>query len=445
MGWPLVGQMWAFFVAFKFGRPDSFLASFISRYGRTGIYKTFIFGGPSIIVCTPETCKRVLTDDQLCIPGYPKATLKLMGNRSFHGISPAEHKRLRRLTASPINGLEALTLFVGKIENILAPSMEKWAESGQPVELMTEMNKVTYTVITNILFGVNVDYDVQMMERLFYDLAQGLISIPINLPGRTFHKALKARRKLVKILQANLDKRRRLKNKKEQATEEKDVLDLLMEVEDEDGERLDEEVIIDVSLMFLLADHETSAHATMWAAIFLKEHPEILQKLKKEQEEIIRRRPPTQKGLTLKEIRQMDYLSKVVDETLRRGNISFAVFREATTADVNINGYLVPKGWRIVVYLREIHVDPETYAKLEEFDPSRWEQTVKAKGGTFLPFGGGNKLCPGMDLAKLEMSIFLHRFVLHYDMERLNPNSPMVYLPGPRPSDHCLVKFTKKH
>ncbi|XP_039166844.1 ent-kaurenoic acid oxidase-like [Eucalyptus grandis] len=175
MGWPLVGQMWAFFRAFKFGRPDSFLARFISRFGRTGIYKTFIFGSPSIIVCTPETCKRVLTDDQHFIPGYPKATSKLMGNRSFHGISPAEHKRLRRLTAAPINGLEALTLFVSKIEDILGPSMEKWAESGQPVALMTEMNKVTltYMVITNILFGANVDYDIQKMESIFYDLAHG--------------------------------------------------------------------------------------------------------------------------------------------------------------------------------------------------------------------------------------------------------------------------------
>jgi len=163
------------------------------RFGRTGIYKTFIFGSPSIIVCTPETCKRVLTDDQHFIPGYPKATSKLMGNRSFHGISPAEHKRLRRLTAAPINGLEALTLFVSKIEDILGPSMEKWAESGQPVALMTEMNKVTYMVITNILFGANVDYDMQKMESLFYDLAQGLISIPINFPGCTYHKALKVK------------------------------------------------------------------------------------------------------------------------------------------------------------------------------------------------------------------------------------------------------------
>ncbi|KAK2631570.1 hypothetical protein EUGRSUZ_L02729 [Eucalyptus grandis] len=367
-----------------------------------------------------------------------------MGNRSFHGISPAEHKRLRRLTAAPINGLEALTLFVSKIEDILGPSMEKWAESGQPVALMTEMNKVTYMVITNILFGANVDYDMQKMESLFYDLAQGLISIPINFPGCTYHKALKARRELVKILRANLDERRRVKNKKERAIEEKDMLDLLMEVEDEDGEKLDEETIIDVSLMFLLAGHETSAHATMWAAIFLKEHPEILQKLKKEQEEIIRRRPPTQKGLTLKEIRQMNYLSMVVDETLRRGNLSFAVFREAT-ADVDIDGYLVPRGWRVVVYLRAIHVDPENYSKPEEFNPSRWEQTVKAKAGTFLPFGGGSKLCPGMDLAKLEMSIFLHHFVLHYDMERLNPNSPMVYLPLASTYDHCLVNFKRNH
>lgn len=33
--------------------------------------------------------------------------------------------------------------------------------------------------------------------------------------------------------------------------------------------------------------------------------------LQKEQEEIVRKRPPEQKGLTLKEIREMEYLSKV--------------------------------------------------------------------------------------------------------------------------------------
>lgn len=31
MGWPLIGNMWSFLIAFKFGRPDSFLSNFITR------------------------------------------------------------------------------------------------------------------------------------------------------------------------------------------------------------------------------------------------------------------------------------------------------------------------------------------------------------------------------------------------------------------------------
>jgi ent-kaurenoic acid monooxygenase len=31
MGWPLVGGMWAFLRAFKSGKPDAFIASFVRR------------------------------------------------------------------------------------------------------------------------------------------------------------------------------------------------------------------------------------------------------------------------------------------------------------------------------------------------------------------------------------------------------------------------------
>lgn len=55
-----------------------------------------------------------------------------------------------------------------------------------------------------------------------------------------------------------------------------------------------------------------------------------------EQEQIRKNIPQTQQGLTLKEYRQMEYLSKVIDETLRIVNISFVAFRQATT-DVEIN------------------------------------------------------------------------------------------------------------
>ncbi|KAI6702379.1 hypothetical protein NL676_011515 [Syzygium grande] len=167
----------------------------------------------------------------------------LIGRISFHGISLSEHKRLRHLTVASINGMEALSLFVGKIEDILVTTMARWAELGRPIPLMNEMNKVTYKVIANILFGTSVDDNLDEMESLFYDLGEGFLAIPINLPGFNFHGALRARRKLVKIFKDSVEKKRMDRNKKDQAMERKDVMSVLLMVEDKNGVKLDEEAI----------------------------------------------------------------------------------------------------------------------------------------------------------------------------------------------------------
>lgn len=60
----------------------------------------------------------------------------------------------------------------------------------------------------------------------------------------------------------------------------RDMMDALLEAEDEDGRRLSDEEIIDVLLMYLNAGHESSGHTMMWAAIFLHQHPQFLQKAK---------------------------------------------------------------------------------------------------------------------------------------------------------------------
>jgi len=97
-------------------------------------------------------------------------------------------------------------------------------------------------------------------------------------------------------------------------------------------------------------------------------------------------------------------------------------------------------------------MDPENYPNPKEFDPSRWEvciiinielkilfysltihlfnlmnkyvlcylyfknvmQNFKARVGQFLPFGYGSRYCPGSDLSKLEITIYLHHFLLNY-------------------------------
>ena len=120
------------------------------RYGKTGIYKTRMFGCPSIIVCTPEIFRRVLTNDEHFTVGYPKSTTLLSGRKSLHSVSAVEHRRLRRLIGAPIIGHEALTMYIQHTEDIVINSLDEWASMKQPFELYTEIKRATFKRMMHI-------------------------------------------------------------------------------------------------------------------------------------------------------------------------------------------------------------------------------------------------------------------------------------------------------
>ncbi|KAL6848426.1 hypothetical protein ACP4OV_021720 [Aristida adscensionis] len=452
MGWPVVGTMWAFLRAFKSGHPDAFIASFAQRFGGGGVYRTFMFGRPTILVTTAEGCKQVLMDDEAFVTGWPPATISLIGRKSFISISPEEHRRLRKLTAAPINGHDALTAYLAFIDRTVVAALRRWSSATAaghqpaPVEFLTELRRMTFRIIMHIFIGgggaggEEEEETEAALERSYTELNYGMRAMAINVPGFAYHRALRARRRLVRVLQGVLDGRRR-ETAARKEEEEMDMMDRLMAVEDERGRRLEDEEIIDVLLMYLNAGHESSAHITMWATLLMQGNPGVLARAKAEQEEIARSIPPSQQRLTLRDFRKMEYLSHVIDETLRLVNISFVSFRQATR-DVYVNGYLIPKEWKVQLWYRSVHMDPRVYEQPTVFDPSRWEGPPP-KAGTFLPFGLGARLCPGNDLAKLEISVFLHHFLLGYKLTRKDPNCRVRYLPHPRPVDNCLATITK--
>ncbi|RRT82618.1 hypothetical protein B296_00012052 [Ensete ventricosum] len=99
----------------------------------------------------------------------------------------------------------------------------------------------------------------------------------------------------------------------------------------------------------------------------------------------------------------------VITETLRMGNIISGIMRKAMK-DVEIKGHLIPKGWCVFAYFRSVHLDDDLYEEAYCFNPWRWKGKDTGTCG-FTPFGGGRRLCPGLDLARLEASIFLHHLV----------------------------------
>ncbi|KAI4379702.1 hypothetical protein MLD38_005964 [Melastoma candidum] len=439
MGWPLVGTTISFARSLMLRDPDSYISSFVSRYGRTGIYRTVMYGKPSIIVCTSDTCRRAFTDAENFKMSYPLAVQGLVGPKSFHNLSNAEHRHYRRLTASVISGSETLSGYMAHIEEVMISSLESWSEEGRAVEFATEMKKVGFNAVLPFVCGPFAVTFAERMMKLLDEVIDGIGLLNINLPGFKFHKALKARLELTEILREVLDATR---SAKEQVKVGKirSMMDVLLSSKKEDGQPVGEENILDLIHMYIFASYPSVTAVASMIMWHLHRNPDILDKAKDEQVRILERRDSAQNGLSFQEIKQMEYLAKVIDEVLRISQASH-LFREAT-ADVNLNGYLVPKGWKILVWVRAVHMDPKNYPNPEEFDPPRWEDGEK-KGATFLPFGAGRRVCPGSDLAKLELCIFLHHFLLNYEVERINPDCPINYALLPVPADKFLVRFRK--
>lgn len=149
-----------------------------------------MFGNPSVIVTTPDGCKRVLTDDDCFKPGWPKSTLELIGKKSFVSISYEEHKRLRRLTAAPVNGYEVLCMYVKYIDGLVASSLKKWSTMGE-IEFLTELRRLTFTIIIYIFLGSESESVRDALEKEYTALNYGVRAMAINFPGFVYHKALK--------------------------------------------------------------------------------------------------------------------------------------------------------------------------------------------------------------------------------------------------------------
>lgn len=65
-------------------------------------------------------------------------------------------------------------------------------------------------------------------------------------------------------------------------------------------------------------------------------------------------------------------IKQVITETLRMGNIIIGVMRKAMK-DVEIKGYLIPKGWCVFTYFRSVHLDENNYDWPYAFNPWRWQ------------------------------------------------------------------------
>ncbi|KAG0456628.1 hypothetical protein HPP92_024416 [Vanilla planifolia] len=143
-----------------------------------------------------------------------------------------------------------------------------------------------------------------------------------------------------------------------------------------------------------------------WGLYYLAKHPEILEKVK-EEARLIKKQKHKWELLNLEDVKSMKFMSKVAEELVRLANISPFIFRRVAKDDAVINGYKLPKDWKVIVWIRSIHIDSKYYSDPLAFNPDRWTD-FKPKLGTYSVFGAGPRHCPGSSYAKHQVMIFLY-------------------------------------
>ncbi|KAA3460395.1 abscisic acid 8'-hydroxylase 1-like isoform X1 [Gossypium australe] len=423
MGWPYIGETFHLYSQ----NPNVFFASKQKRYG--SVFKTHILGCPCVMISSPDAAKFVLvTKSHLFKPTFPASKERMLGKQAIFFNQGPYHAKLRKLV---------LRAFMpDSIKNIV-PSIESTAKhslhslQGRLITTFQEMKTYTFNVALLSIFGKDdqVLYR-EDLKRCYYILEKGYNSMPINLPGTLFNKSMKARKEIAQILAKIISSRRQTKQ-----VDCNDLLGSFMR----DKEGLTDEQIADNVIGVIFAARDTTASVLTWIIKYLGENPSVLQAVTEEQEAIMRGKE--EQELSWEDTKKMPLTSRVIQETLRVASILSFTFREAVE-DVEYEGYLIPKGWKVLPLFRNIHHSPEIFPDPEKFDPSRFE--VAPKPNTFMPFGNGAHSCPGNELAKLEIMVLLHHLTTKYRWSMVGSNSGIQYGPFALPQNGLPIRLVRK-
>ncbi|CAA7016799.1 unnamed protein product [Microthlaspi erraticum] len=378
LGWPVLGETIEFVSSAYSDHPESFMDKRRLMYGR--VFKSHIFGTATIVSTDAEVNKAVLQSDSTTfVPFYPKTVRELMGKSSILLINGSLHRRFHGLVGSFLKSPLLKAQIVRDMHKYLSESMDLWSED-QPVFLQDVSKTVAFKVLAKALISVEKGEELEELKEEFEKFISGLMSLPINFPGTQLHRSLQAKKKMVKQVEKIIEgKIKGAEDKEKDGVIAKDVVDVLLK---DSSENLTHNLIASNMIDMMIPGHDSVPVLITLAVKFLSDSPSAL------------------------------HFLTVITETLRMGNVITGVMRKALK-DVEIKGYVIPKGWCFFAYLRSVHLDKLYYDSPYKFNPWRWQEK-DMNTSSFSPFGGGQRLCPGLDLARLEASIFLHHLVTRF-------------------------------
>lgn len=389
--------------------PEASQRATAQRYGDIYTVRNLIFGN-EVMVSEPELIKQVFTGDpDVFYAGEANAGLgALVGERSLLLLDGPAHLRERRRMMPPFHG-ERMQAYAAAMFESTEQVISTW-RAGEALSLHGPMQRITLEIILRTVFGLAEgarrddlrDRLASLMNRIQSPLGILMLNPALQRdlgPFTPWAAFVRERAAVDAILYAEIAQRRAALASPEGKRKD-DVLSLLLEVKDEEGQGMTDEELHDELMTLLTAGHETTATALCWAFEQILLHPQVLARIVAELAEVA-----PDKRIQPEQLARLEYLDATIKEALRLRPVIPVVARK-TKAKVVLGGYEIPPGTMIVPSVYSTHRRADLYPEPDAFKPERF-LGKKPDPYAWLPFGGGVRRCLGMPFALYEMKIVL--------------------------------------
>lgn len=307
------------------------------------------------------------------------------------------HRRHRRLMM-PAFHRQQVALYHAAMADRTERHIATWA-AGQTHDIAASMQQLTMQIAAQTLFGLDTSADSAALGRLirrWLNLAESPLTMayPLDKPGTPYRRMLAVAERIEHAMQAMLAQKRAA------GAADNDVLSLLINARDEQGQPLSDTELIGHATVLFVAGHETTANALTWTLLLLSQHPQIAADLHDEVHSLLGGAVPT-----VEQLGQLPLLEWVIKESMRLLPPAVMSVR-VPTRPVELGGHPLPRGSYLFFSPYITHRQPDVYDQPQVFRPQRWAMLDPAPYA-YLPFGAGPRMCIGASFAMQEMKLVL--------------------------------------
>lgn len=386
-----------------------------------------------VMIAHPDHLHQVLVTDADKFTkdvGYKdksKGLARFMGNGLV--TSDGEFWRRQRRLMQPTFHAKRIEAYAETMVAHTVAQMGGWRD-GAWLDVDHQMMELTLKIVVDALFRTDISEDTERIGAamtVFQEMQNSQNQfIPAWVPTPIELRTRKAIRDLDEIVYGLIAERRA------EPGDRGDLLAMLLEARDDDGQGMTDQQIRDELVTLFLAGHETTANSLNWTFILLAQHPHALTRLLEEIDTVLGGRLPT-----LADLRALPYLDQVVKESMRVYPAVPAIGR-AAAQDVEIGGYQIPRGSTVNLFLWVTHRDPRWWGEdAAEFKPERFapEREKEIRKYAYLPFAAGPRVCIGNSFAAMEARLLLATMLQRWTL---------ALAPGHTPQPEPLITLRPK-